>query len=220
MGDKVPERNTSCSDASLQILAWARKLQAVAQTGLTYTKDAYDSERYRTLQQLAAEMMAASSSTIPPANLVDLFRSEIGYATPKVDVRAAVFFQDRILLVKERSDGGWTLPGGWADVGETPSFSVVREVKEESGYDVVARKIAAVYDRDLHGHPPTVYHTYKLFFLCELAGGSPQTSFETEAVSFFPEDNIPPLSLSRVTPTQIAHLFEHNRHPEWPTSFD
>lgn len=220
MGDKVPETNPSCSNASLQILAWARKLQAVAQTGLTYTKDAYDIERYRTLQQMAAEMMAASSSTPPPANLVDLFRSEIGYATPKVDVRAAVFLQDRVLLVKERSDGGWTLPGGWADVGESPSVSVVREVKEESGYDVVARKIAAVYDRDRHGHPPMPYHIYKLFFLCELIGGSPQTSFETEAVSFFPEDNIPPLSLSRVTPAQIAHLFAHYRHPEWPTSFD
>jgi ADP-ribose pyrophosphatase YjhB (NUDIX family) len=204
----------------LQILTWARKLQAVAQTGLTYTKDAYDIERYRTLQQMAAQMMAASSSTTPPANLVDLFKGEIGYATPKVDVRGAVFSQDRVLLVKERSDGGWTLPGGWADVGETPSFSVVREVKEESGYDVVARKLAAVYDRDLHGHPPTIYHTYKLFFLCELVGGSPQASHETEAVSFFPEDSIPPLSLSRVTPKQIAHLFEHHRHPEWPTSFD
>src|SRR5215469_9212569 len=129
MGDSVPEKNTSGLDRSSQVLAWARKLQAVAQTGLTYTRDAYDIERYRTLEQLAAEMMAASSSTIPTANLVDLFRSEIGYATPKVDVRAAVFFQERVLLVKERSDGGWTLPGGWADVGETPSFSVVREVK-------------------------------------------------------------------------------------------
>src|SRR5215469_7636867 len=116
MGDSVPEKNTSGLDGSLQILAWARKLQAVAQTGLTYTKDAYDIERYRTLQQMAAEMMAASSISVPPANLLDLFRGEVGYATPKVDVRAAVFSQDRLLLVKERSDGGWTLPGGWADV--------------------------------------------------------------------------------------------------------
>jgi Hydrolase of X-linked nucleoside diphosphate N terminal len=100
LGDTVPETNTSGSAASLQILAWARKLQAVAQTGLTYTKDAYDIERFRSLQHMAAEMMAASSSTIPPANLVDLFKCEIGYATPKVDVRAAVFFQDRLLLGK------------------------------------------------------------------------------------------------------------------------
>lgn len=118
-----------------------------------------------------------------------------------------------------------TAPGrfpGWADVGDSPSGAVVREAKEESGYDVVARKLAAVYDRDDdgHGHPPIPYHVYKLFFLCEVVGGSAKTGSETDAVSFFAEDRIPPLSRSRVTSEQIAHLFEHYRHPEWPTSFD
>jgi ADP-ribose pyrophosphatase YjhB (NUDIX family) len=216
----MPEKNASCLGTNLQMLCWARRLQALAQTGLTYTKDPYDTQRYRDLRQIAAEIMAASSATVPSANVTDLFACELGYATPKVDVRAAAFDRDRVLLVKERSDGGWTLPGGWADVGDSPSISAVREVKEESGYDVIPRKLAAVYDRDLHGHPPIPYHTYKLFFLCELVGGTRQTSLETEDVAFFLEDSIPPLSLSRVTPRQIAHLFDHYRHPEWPTSFD
>lgn len=203
-----------------QTLIWARKLQALAQTGLTYTSDPYDIERYRNMGQIASEMMAASSSTIPPINLTDLFTCELGYATPKVDVRSAVFAGNQILLVRERSDGGWTLPGGWADVGDSPSVAAVREVKEESGYEVVARKLAAVYDRDRHGHPPIPYHAYKLFFICELVGGIAQTSIETDEVSFFAEDNIPPLSLSRVTPEQIVHLFGHYRNPDWPTSFD
>ena len=167
-----------------QLLIWARKVQALAQTGLAYTKDPYDRERYESLRQIAAELVAASAATVP-ASLIDSFTCEIGYATPKIDVRAAVFVEDQLLLVKERSDGRWTLPGGWADVGDSPSVAAVREVKEESGYSVIAKKLAAVYDRDLHGHPPMPYHVYKLFFLCELVSGMPQVSIETEAVFFF-----------------------------------
>jgi len=202
-----------------QLLTWSRKVQALAQTGLAYTKDPYDRERYESLRQIAAEIMAASAANVP-ASLIDSFTCEIGYATPKIDVRAAVFVEDQLLLVKERSDRRWTLPGGWADVGDSPSAAAVREVKEESGYSVTALKLAAVYDRDLHGHPPMPYHVYKLFFLCELVSGTPQVSIETEDVSFFHEDDLPPLSLPRVTPKQIAHLFDHLRNPEWPTSFD
>lgn len=212
-------RNKPTHLDTVQILNWARRVQALAQTGLAYTKDDYDKERYESLRLIAAEMLAASAASVP-ASLIESFTGELGYATPKIDVRAAVFDQDQVLLVKERSDGGWTLPGGWADIGEGPSVAAVREAKEESGYGVVARKLAAVYDRDLHGHPPMPYHVYKLFFLCELSGGAPQTGAETEDVSFFPEDHLPPLSLSRVTPKQIAHMFDHHRHPEWPTSFD
>jgi ADP-ribose pyrophosphatase YjhB (NUDIX family) len=204
-----------------QWLTWARSLQAIAQTGLTYAKDQYDVERYESVRRIAAEMMAAGST--PPISadtLVDLFRRDSGYSTPKVDVRAAVFEGDRLLLVKEREDGLWTLPGGWADVGDSPSVAAVREVREESGYEVVARKLLAVYDRNLHGHPPFPFHAYKLFFLCELIGGSATTSYETDGAGFFAEDRIPPLSLTRVVPGQIAHLFDHHRHPEWPTSFD
>lgn len=203
-----------------QWLSWVRQLQAIAQTGLTYAKDVYDIERYQTLRCLAAEMAAAGAGLPDSARILDLFSGDSGYATPKVDVRAAVFQDDRILLVKEHEDGLWTLPGGWADVGDAPSQAAVREVKEESGYDVIATKIAAVYDRNLHGHPPIPFHAYKLYFLCDLVGGQAKVSYETDAVEFFPEDQIPPLSLTRVTPALVAHLFEHHRHPEWPTSFD
>jgi ADP-ribose pyrophosphatase YjhB (NUDIX family) len=221
----VPENaeNKAGKDgASLAALGWAKRLQAIAQTGLTYAQDHYDIERYRSVRQIAAEMLAASSRGLSSTELIDLFARDVGYATPKVDVRAAVFSEEGLLLVRERSDGAWTLPGGWADVGDSPSLAAVREVKEESGYDVVARKLAAVFDRDhaRHQHPPMPYHVYKLFFLCEAIGGAAKTSVETDAVSFFPEDRIPPLSIERVTLEQITHLFHHHRHPEWPTSFD
>jgi len=204
-----------------QWLAWARRLQAIAQTGLTYAKDQYDIERYEAVRGIAAEMMAAGSSPpIAPDTLVEFFGRDSGYATPKVDVRAAMFEDDRILLVKEREDGMWTLPGGWADIGDSPSVAAVREVKEESGYDVVPRKLIALFDRNLHGHPPIPWHAYKIFFLCELTGGAAAASYETVDVGFFAEDRLPPLSLTRIVPAEIAHLFEHHRHPEWPTSYD
>src|SRR5262249_13566711 len=154
------------------------------------------------------EMMHTRSANTSIGQLIDLFSSEAGYATPKVDVRAAVFSQDAILLVKERSDLAWTLPGGWADVGDSPSVAAVREAKEESGYDVVARKLAAVYDRDhqRHGHPPMAYQVYKLFFLCDVIGGAPKTSMETQEVAFFRENELPVLSVQRVTKQQIGHL--------------
>jgi len=202
-----------------QLLTWARSLQALAQNGLAYTKDHYDRERFTALRQIAGEILAASAVNVHP-DLIENFTCDAGYATPKIDVRAAVFDRDQLLLVKERSDGKWSLPGGWADVGSSPSSAVIREVHEESGYSVAVKKLAALYDRDLHGHPPMAYHVYKMFFICELRGGSPQTDIETEDVSFFREDALPSLSLPRVTPKQIEHLFGHYRHPEWPTSFD
>lgn len=204
-----------------QWLSWAKRLQAIAQTGLTYSQEPYDTERYEAIREIAAQMMAAGAgAAIDPATLVDCFKREAGYATPKVDVRAAVFKDGKILLVKEREDGLWTLPGGWADVGDSPSVAVVREVREESGYEVVARRLAAVLDRNLHGHPPFPFHAYKLFFLCELTGGEAKTSYETLDVGFFEEDSLPPLSLTRVMPSQIVMLFECNRSPEWVTRFD
>lgn len=203
-----------------QWLIWARQLQAIAQTGLTYTKDVYDKERYEAIRRIAAEMAADGAGIQDSNRILDLFQHETGYTTPKVDVRAAVFRDGRILLVKEHEDGLWTLPGGWADVGDSPSVAAVREVKEESGYEVVARKLAAVFDRNKHNHPPFPFHAYKLYFLCDLIGGAPAVSHETDAVDFFAADALPPLSLTRVTPAIIAHLFDHQRHPEWPTSYD
>ncbi|MGB3650795.1 MAG: NUDIX hydrolase [Rivularia sp. (in: cyanobacteria)] len=200
-------------------LNWAQKIQAIAQNGLTYTENAFDIERYKYLREIAAEIIA-NHTNIEAREVIDLFAQETGYATPKVDVRGAVFQDNKILLVKERSDGCWTLPGGWADIGESPSESVVKEILEESGYHTRATKLIAVYDRDKQGHPPHPDYIYKLFFQCELVGGSASTSIETEDVGFFAEDGIPQLSLGRILPAQITRLFEYDRNPDLPTDFD
>jgi ADP-ribose pyrophosphatase YjhB (NUDIX family) len=200
-------------------LEWAQNLQAIAQAGLTYTEGQYDRERYKAVQRIAAEILAGHTDA-SAERIADLLAQESGYATPKIDVRGVVFQDEAILLVKERADGLWTLPGGWADVNESPRQNVEKEIWEESGYRATAVKLLAVYDRNQHPHPPIPWHTYKLFFLCQLNGGSPTHSLETNGVGFFREDDLPPLSLSRVTPDQIARLFDHARHPDWPTDFD
>lgn len=203
-----------------QWLVWARELQAIAQNGLTFSRDDYDIARYRAVREIAASMMAAGSGT-DQALIVDLFAKQSGYATPKVDVRGAVFRDDRILLVRERSDGRWALPGGWADINQSASEAMIREIREEAGFDVAVRKLAAVYDRGRHDHnPPFPFHVYKMFFLCDIAGGAAQPSDETTAVDFFPLDALPELSLGRVLPKQIARMFEHRVRPDLPTDFD
>jgi ADP-ribose pyrophosphatase YjhB (NUDIX family) len=203
-----------------QWLSWTKRLQAIAQTGLTFTRDHYDYQRYEELREIAAEMMAAGAGMPDSQKVLGLFQGENGYATPKVEVRGAVIREGEILLVREREDGGWTMPGGWADVGEAPSEMVVREVKEESGFDVVPRKLAALFDRNKHPHPPMPLHAYKLLFLCDLIGGEAAPSFETPEVAFFPRHALPNLSIARVTEYQIQHMFDHSDHPEWPTTFD
>lgn len=199
---------------------WGRRLMAIAQNGLTYSENHFDRERYQQLREVAAEMMAEQSGT-ELRRVLELFSGETGYATPKVDVRGVVFRGDEILLVKERADGLWTLPGGWADVDESPREAVVREVWEESGYRTQAVKLLAVWDRAKHPHtPPFPFHVYKIFVACELVGGEATASHETTEVGFFAEDTVPELSISRVTPGQIARLFEHHRKSSLPTDFD
>jgi len=204
-----------------QWLNWAKRLQAIAQNGLTFSEDKpFDLERYEAIRQIAAEMMATAAQTeLQP--VLDLFTGEIGYATPKVDVRAAVFRDGAILLVKEQSDGLWTLPGGWADVSESPSENITREVYEEAGFRVRVAKLAAVYDRSRHPHrPPFPHHVYKLFFLCDIVDGTATPGVETSEVGFFAEKAIPPLSINRVTPAQVARMFEHYRRPDLSADFD
>lgn len=201
-------------------LDWARKIQALALNGLTYTEGKFDRQRYEELQRIAAEMLAALGGGEAPGKVLDLLRLQDGYMTPKVDVRGVVFLEGKILLVREREDGGWTLPGGWADVGESPAEAVVKEIREESGYETRAVKLLAVLDRDRHGHPPLTWHAWKLFIRCELVGGAPADSIETEGARFFDEHEIPELSRSRVMPAQIRRLFEHLRDPDLPTDFD
>lgn len=201
-------------------LRWARSLQAIAQNGLTYTEGRFDRERYEAIRDIAAEIMA-SHALVEKQFVLDLFKGETGYATPKVDVRGVVFRDAEILLVREREDDAWTLPGGWADPNESPSEAVAREVREESGYETIPIKLLAVYDRSLHAHiPPFPYHVYKLFILCQLTGGEAAISTETSDVAFFAEESLPALSVSRVTANQILRFFEHYRHPDLQTDFD
>ncbi len=204
-----------------QWLRWAKELQAIAQIGLAYSSTShFDVERYTRIREIAVEIMSLWGE-VEKGTLLELFQQEKGYATPKVDIRGVVFRDDQVLLVREVADGCWTLPGGWADVNESPSESVVREVREESGYETQPVKLLAVYDRSKQGHVPAFpFHVYKLFILCELIAGEAATSFETSGVGFFTEEELPELSLSRVTPEQIRRLFEHWRHPEWTTDFD
>lgn len=201
-------------------LRWARRLQAIAQSGLTYAKDPFDIERYKSVTKVAAEMAAAHSG-VDPDHVYGLFGEETGYATPKLDVRGVVFWGDAVLMIREREDGLWALPGGWVDVGESPSEAAIREVYEESGYRVRVSKLLALYDRDKHPHSPLPFHIYKLFFLCEVLGGEPiAESIETDGIGFFEQKDLPRLSITRVTHGQMARLFEHRRNPHWPTDFD
>jgi ADP-ribose pyrophosphatase YjhB (NUDIX family) len=203
------------------ILEWARKVQAIAQNGLAFTRDEFDRERFQQLQGLVSEILT-SELNITPGQLAGIWQGEEGYATPKVDVRGGVFQQDRVLMVRERSDGKWTLPGGWVDVGDGPAFAVEREIREESGYLAKAVKLAAVFDRSnpKHGHPPTILHIYKLLFICELTGGTATLSNETDGVEFFPVSQLPPLSSGRATQSQIERLYQHHLNRNLPTDFD
>ncbi|MDE2184808.1 MAG: NUDIX hydrolase [Alphaproteobacteria bacterium] len=202
-------------------LLWARELQAAAQSGLAYAASPYDQARYKEMQALAARMMA-DGCDVELTVIEALFAAQTGYATPKIDVRGAVFRGTTVLLVSEKVDGGrWTLPGGFADVNEAPSESVIREVREEAGFIVPPRKLAAVYDRDKRGHPkPHPFHIYKLLFLCDEVGTCEKSELETGEAKFFPIDALPELSEARTLPWQIARLFEHLQQPDLPTDFD
>lgn len=203
----------------MSALEWARRIQAIAQTGLAFCKDDYDRERYEQLQALAITMLSAELR-IPGDVANATYSHDSGYATPKIDVRGAAFVGGRVLLVRERSDGRWTLPGGWADVEDSPSEAVIREIREESGFEARAVKLAAVYDRSRHGHPPAAHHAYKLFFICEITGGARATSLETDAADFFALDDLPPLSATRITRGQIERMFAHAAQPALPAEFD
>jgi ADP-ribose pyrophosphatase YjhB (NUDIX family) len=197
---------------------WVRRLQSIAQNGRNYSKNEFDLQRYQQVEDVAAEI-AARYSDGELQTIKAMFGRETGPATPKIDVRAAVISENKILLVKERGDG-WTLPGGWVDPGESPSEAAVRETKEESGYDVNAVRLMAIYDRDRQGHPPCPFHVYKLIFLCEVVGGSARTSLETDAVCFFSEEELPALSESRILSPQVKRAFAFARHPNLPADFD
>jgi len=209
------------SDMDSQWIGWVRALQAISQTGLHYAKDPYDIQRYQEIRRIAGEMLAARSN-LTSAQALEFATAEFGYATPKVDVRGVAFRESKILLVREIQDRGrWTVPGGWADVNETPSEAVVREVFEESGFETNAVKLLAVYDRERQGHvPPFPFHVYKLFFLCEIVGGAPRPNEEASEIAFFAENELPELSVSRVTEAEIKTFFRYLADPAGETEFD
>jgi ADP-ribose pyrophosphatase YjhB (NUDIX family) len=203
-------------------LTWSRELQAIAQTGLAFVSNTYDRERYEMLRILASKIMAAHTAS--PVERIDaLFAGEGGYPTPKVDVRGAAFDeQGRVLMVREVADGGrWTLPGGWADINLTAAENVIREMREESGFGVRVRKLAAVWDRTRQGHPVGVFSCCKFFFICEIVGGTSTIGPETSEVGWFAQEELPTdLSLGRVLPHQVQRMFEHARCNDLPTDFD
>lgn len=207
-----------------QWLQWAQRLQAIAQTGLTFAVNDFDRDRYTQIMTIAAEMMAAGGmGTLD--GLQAVFAQQQGYATPKVDVRGVVIHHNKLLLVREKLDGGrWTLPGGWADVGEAPALATEREIEEEAGYTARAVKLLALYDRHLHGHTPYIFHAYKVFFRCELVDETQHlvANVETEETGWFREDELDAveLSIGRVTLKQLKRFFDFERHPDWPTDFD
>ncbi len=200
-------------------LEWAREIQALAQTGLAFSENGYEIQRNRRLLEIAAEIVAAHTR-LPRELLVDNFLAQPGYATPKIDVRGAVVRNDQILLVQERTDGRWCMPGGWADVGEYPSEAVAREVWEESGFEVVPRKVIGIYDANRGGVPLSFYHAYKVVYLCEITGGEAHPSTETAAVGFFGFDDLPVLSSFRSNETHLAEVHAHHEDDDRRTAFD
>lgn len=203
----------------MSVLDLSRRLLALSQTGLHFSQEEYDRERYREMGEIAAQLLALESQQ-SAEQLRATWMVEDGYSTPKVDVRGAVFRGDRVLMVKERVDGKWTLPGGWADVNDTPSRAVEKEIEQESGFTARAVKLAAVFDRNKHNHPKFLYHVWKMFFVCEITGGDFRTSYETTDVKFFPVEQLPELSTGRTTEAQIKRAYLHHLDRSLPTEFD
>jgi ADP-ribose pyrophosphatase YjhB (NUDIX family) len=195
------------------MLNWAKQLQAIAQTGKTFSKDDYDLKRYKQIADISHQMFSHISGA-PIEQIEQLFLPEKGYPTPKIDLRAGVIKDGKILLVKERSDNRWTIPGGWADVCETPSQGIVREVFEESGFVVDNPRLIAIKDRSVHSYKPVYpHHIYKLFFLCSYVSGEPKENIEISEIGFFPLDGIPELSEARVIMDDIEMMFDYYSNP-------
>ena len=199
-------------------MEWAREIFSLSQAGLTYSRNEFDLERYKRLQEITAEMIA-SQSELTKESVLESFSMQAGYTTPKIDVRGAVVREGRILLIQERMDRRWAMPGGWADLGNAPASVAEREVWEESGYYVKAEKVVAVIDAN-RIQPMEFYHAFKIIFLCKLLDGEPRTSHETMAVDFFDPEDLPPLSIYRTNENMLHEVFEHVRNPARPTAFD
>ena len=189
-------------------LTLIKRLKSLAETGLVYVEDDYARERYEELRDISLKLMGALTNK-PFEVLQDFFLAEKDYPTVKVDVRGFVLNDDdEILMAKESVDGKWTIPGGWADIGDTPSEAVIKEIKEETGLDSEPVRLLAIYDKRCHEHPPEPYYIYKLMFLCRITGGTLKHGFDMRGAAFFPLTNLPELSEPRILEDQLKHLFQ------------
>lgn len=201
-----------------KIVRWAAELQSHAQAGLFYSRDPFDLERYRRIRALSAEMMAERMG-ISAEKAAGLFCNDTGYQTPKVDTRAAIFQDGKILLVRERN-GTWALPGGWCEYNLSPAENAVKEVKEEAGLDAAVKMLIAVQDRDKHNAPPYAYGVVKIFFLCESLGGCFTENIETSESGYFAEEELPALAEEKCSREQVRMCFQAYRASAWTAQFD
>ncbi|WP_455614620.1 NUDIX hydrolase N-terminal domain-containing protein [Bacteroides congonensis] len=201
-----------------QWLEWAKELQFLAQTGLTYSKDVFDIERFERIREISAEIISAQSE-LSLEKVKDLFCNETGFQTPKLDTRAAIFKEDKILLVKERN-GTWSLPGGWVDVNQTVKSNTEKEVEEEAGLKVEATRIIAVQDRNMHNMPPYAYNVCKIFVLCEILSGHFQPNIETTESNYFRLEELPLLAEEKNNEEQIKMCFSAYHDKNWQVLFE
>ena len=195
------------------LLNLAQRIKTMSHLGLTYTANEYDIERYKELEEISLTLMNLATEH-PLEALKIYFNDTKEYITPKVDIRAVIFNgQQEILLVKEKSDGKWSLPGGWADIGLSPTEVAIKEAFEETGYHVKAKKLLAVLDKRCHPHPPHLDYTYKIFIHCQIRGGEYVKAFDMLDIGFFAQSNLPELSTDRVLPSQIDLMFEYLNDP-------
>jgi len=201
-----------------KIVEWAKELQSLAQAGLFYGHDDFDKERYQRIREIAAEMMADRTG-LPVDTVKDLFCDGVGYQTPKIDTRAAIFDNGKILLVRERN-GKWSIPGGWCDYDMSPAENTVKEAKEESGLDIRIDRLIAVQDRDKHNQPPYAYKVVKIFYLCHAVGGSYRSNIETTESGYFSLDALPPLAEEKCSEEQVKLCFDAYRNDDPAVEFD
>ena len=201
-----------------KITEWAIELQSLAQAGLFYGHDVFDKERYERIREISAEMMSERTG-LPVDRVKDLFCSDSGYQTPKIDTRAAIIKDSRILLVRER-DGRWSMPGGWCDYNLSPAENTIKESKEEAGLDVEITRLIAVQDRDRHNEPPYAYKVIKIFFLCNVIGGAFTSNIETSESRYFAGDELPPLAIEKCSVEQVRMCLEAARDKDWVVQFD
>ena len=207
----------TATERSDQIVEWAKELQSLAQAGLFYGRDVFDRERYQRIRDISGEMMAARTG-IPAEKIADLFCGDVGYRTPKIDTRAAVFQRDKILLVCEK--GRWSMPGGWCEYNLSPKENTIKETKEEAGLDVIVKSVIAIQDRDRHNLPPYAYGVVKMFYECEVIGGMFMRNSETSGSAFFALGELPPLAEEKCTRAQIEMCFRAHGDDHWKTQFD